>query len=102
MPRRSCSTCPFRKDGLRGLRLDRVWQIIENLYADKPFTCHKTRKNVCIGSLNFLLLDLEEEEAYDLQHVRTAIRLGIFSPTLEPPERFYASEAEMNKGHTFP
>lgn len=100
MALKSCNDCPFRRDGLKGLRSERIREIVVSISNDEYFTCHKTRKTVCIGSLNFIH-QVYGERAFALQHVRTAERLGLWDPDREEPNTFYSSVPEMIEGHKF-
>ena len=57
-----CDNCPFRTDVKPYLRPERAEEIVESLYAQQSFPCHKTTKSDEDGLAARALLVLGEEE----------------------------------------
>ena len=100
-----CGNCPFRSDRPFDLKPGRIEEIVNGLFNDVPFSCHKTTtsKGVsnnhkdaehCAGALIFL-----EKHDYAHQMMRIMERIGMYDRRkLDMDFPVYDSMEEMIEG----
>lgn len=86
---RPCDSCPFCPGRFRGLRADRITEIVEALQSGATFACHKTtidnedgdyipsaEERFCGGATVMLEKAQDPEQAPHNQMLRIAERMG--------------------------